>query len=127
MVLMSVDFPNPVWPIIEKESIGQLMTNIILKPQREVLKFCTSVRALHHLVAPAIAHQHKNNAKAPAPKTQTSAISYKLTNDDDIELETTLEELVLDLLRNAVETDIGLSADFFCHYCETEVLKKKQR
>jgi hypothetical protein len=37
----------------------------------------------------------------------------KHTNDDDVELEAPLQELVLDLLRNRVETDIGISTDFF--------------
>lgn len=35
------------------------------------------------------------------------------TNDDDIELEATLQELVLDLLGDGVKTDVGSSADFF--------------
>jgi len=37
-----------------------------------------------------------------------------LTNDNDVELEPTLQELVFNLLRNTVKTDIGLRADFFC-------------
>ena len=39
-----------------------------------------------------------------------------LTGNDDIELETTLQKLVLDLLGNRVETDIGLGTDFFSHF-----------
>ena len=35
------------------------------------------------------------------------------TNDDDIELETTLQELVLNLLGNGVKPDIGSSTNFF--------------
>lgn len=35
------------------------------------------------------------------------------TNDDDIELKSTLQELVLDLLGDGVETDVGRGADFF--------------
>lgn len=34
------------------------------------------------------------------------------TNDDDIELKTTFQELVLNLLGDGVETDVGGSADF---------------
>ena len=40
----------------------------------------------------------------------------QLTHNDDIKLETTLQELVLDLLGNRVETDVGLGADFFSHF-----------
>ena len=40
----------------------------------------------------------------------------ELTDKDDIELETTLQELVLDLLRDRVETDIRRGADFFSHF-----------
>lgn len=42
--------------------------------------------------------------------------SDALTDEDDIELETTLQELVLDLLGDRVETDVGLGADFFSHF-----------
>lgn len=38
------------------------------------------------------------------------------TNDDDIELEPALEELVLNLLSDGVETDIRGRADFFGHF-----------
>ena len=38
-----------------------------------------------------------------------------LTDHDHVELETTLQELVLNLLRDGVETDIGRGADFFSH------------
>lgn len=34
------------------------------------------------------------------------------TDNDDIELETTLQELVFDLLSDGVETNVGRSADF---------------
>lgn len=40
----------------------------------------------------------------------------KLTNKDDIELETTLQELMLNLLGDRVETDIRRGADFFSHF-----------
>ena len=40
----------------------------------------------------------------------------KLTNNDNIKLETALQELVLDLLCDGVETDVGLSPDFCGHY-----------
>ena len=36
-----------------------------------------------------------------------------LTNDDDVELEAALQELVLDLLRDSVEADVGVRADLF--------------
>lgn len=35
----------------------------------------------------------------------------KLTNANDIELETTLQQLLLDLAGNAVETDVALGVD----------------
>lgn len=35
----------------------------------------------------------------------------KLTNADDVELETTLQELALDLRRDAVETNVALGVD----------------
>ena len=35
------------------------------------------------------------------------------TNDDHVELETTLQELVLNLCGDAVETDIGAGANLF--------------
>jgi hypothetical protein len=45
----------------------------------------------------------------------TRSTALRRTNDDDIELETTLQELVLDLLRDRVETDVGSSTNFlFC-------------
>ena len=40
----------------------------------------------------------------------------KLTNNDDVELETTLEQLVLNLLRDRVETDIGCCTNFLSDY-----------
>ena len=35
------------------------------------------------------------------------------TNDDDVELETALQELVLNLLGDGVETDVGVGTDLF--------------
>ena len=35
------------------------------------------------------------------------------TNDDDVELEAALQELVLNLLRDGVETDVGVRTDLF--------------
>ena len=35
------------------------------------------------------------------------------TDDDHVELETTLQELVLNLLRDGVETDVGVGANLF--------------
>ena len=43
----------------------------------------------------------------------TRSTALRRTNDDDIELETTLQELVLDLLGDGVEPDVGGSTDFF--------------
>lgn len=40
-------------------------------------------------------------------------MEMKLTDDDDIKLETTLEELALNLSGDRVEADIGCSSDFF--------------
>jgi hypothetical protein len=51
----------------------------------------------------------------------TKEKSWPRTDDDDIKLETTLQELVLDLLGNRVETDVGLSADFLSHRCSGTV------
>jgi hypothetical protein len=42
----------------------------------------------------------------------SSVATVRRTNNDDIELETTLQELVLNLLRDRVETDVGLCTDF---------------
>ncbi len=35
------------------------------------------------------------------------------TNDDDVELETALQELVLNLLRDGVKADVGVGTDLF--------------
>jgi hypothetical protein len=71
MVLISVDFPRPVWPIIP--------TNIPI-------------------------------SIFPSPFVKQTRTH---TDDDDIELETALEELVLNLAGNAVKTDIGVRANLF--------------
>ena len=38
------------------------------------------------------------------------------TDNDNVELETALQELMLNLLSDGVETDIGASTDFFNVY-----------
>ena len=40
----------------------------------------------------------------------------KLTDNDDIKLETALKQFVLNLAGNGVETDVRSGADFFCHF-----------
>jgi hypothetical protein len=62
MVLMSVDFPRPVWPIM---------------------------------------HQY----------TASNKSADRLTNADDIELETALQKLLLNLLCDAVESDMTSGED----------------
>jgi len=48
----------------------------------------------------------------------TKAKGGKRTNNDNVELETSLQQFVLNLLSDGVETDVGLCANFFCH-CKT--------
>ena len=58
-------------------------------------------------------------AAHPLPHTEPLAspiAKLRLTNENDVELETTLQEFMLDLLRDRVETDIGLGTDFFSHF-----------
>ena len=38
-----------------------------------------------------------------------------LTNTNDIELETSLQQLALDLLRDTIETDVTARKDSICH------------
>ena len=48
---------------------------------------------------------------------------YKqLTNDDNVELESTFQELVLNLLRDTVEADIGLCANLFSRHFSRNVV-----
>ncbi len=49
----------------------------------------------------------QRHRKADVKKTRTDG--------NDIELESSLEQLVLNLLRNRVKADVGLGADFFSH------------
>ena len=52
----------------------------------------------------------------PAIYIEDDTRRKKLTNNNNIKLKTALQELVLNLLCNRVETDVGLSPDFFRHY-----------
>lgn len=48
------------------------------------------------------------------PKNRVSEKKTKIpTNNNDVELETTLQELMLNLLCDTVETNVGLSTNFF--------------
>lgn len=54
--------------------------------------------------------------KISGPYSRKIQRKIKPTNNDDVELETTLEQLVLNLLRDRVETDIGCCTNFLSDY-----------
>ena len=82
MVLMSVDLPSPVWP--------DDTNNDACQPQS--LKRTTTI-TVYVSSRSCNAQSKSRNRKAR-------------TDDHDIKLESALEQLVLDLLRDGVETDI---------------------
>ena len=55
----------------------------------------------------------KNKGRPVISRLCTKRTQVTRTNDDHVELETTLQELVLNLLRDGVETDVGVSTNLF--------------
>lgn len=49
------------------------------------------------------------------------------TNDDDVELETTLKELVLNLLGNSIETDVRVGTNLFSCRGHDEDIRNRDR
>lgn len=74
MVLIRVDLPSPVWPVVRRET-----------------------------------RQLRSRAGGGGGGRRSRAAL--LTDTDDIELESTLEELALDLGRDAIETDVALGVN----------------
>lgn len=85
-MLMRVDFPRPVWPAIEGE---------------EVRLVGDAIESSGHAIA----------VQGPQASKGGGARRDKHTNTNDVELETTLQELALDLAGDAVETNMALGVD----------------
>lgn len=110
MVLMSVDFPRPVCPAIQI-IVSSVFTVSILgtrEARRRPAQHSARLDVSHLL---PLSHPHTFLDSIQ----MTERLQCRLTDENDIELETALQELVLDLLGDRVETDIGLGSNFFGH------------
>ena len=87
MVLISVDFPSPVWPVLPNKNLYASFT-----------KFHGG--AEERFNASAVIKQHYK--------------IRKLTNDDDVKLEAALEELFLDLTGDGVKANVRRCSDLLC-------------
>jgi hypothetical protein len=83
--------------------------------------------ALFDVSQPVASIADSSSASTLSKQQSLSQKPRTLTSNDDIELETTLQELVLNLLGDRVETDVGLSTDFFSHFGLNCIRRRCQR
>ena len=83
----------------------------------------TSTNTLN-IVAPASSTVLRPISPHPQQPESPKSARKEHTDENDIELETTLQELVFDLLGNRVETDVTIGTDFLSHCTSWDFLQK---
>jgi hypothetical protein len=102
MVLMRVDLPSPVWPVEgdARQHVGSRRGG--RRWERE---------SSHRKVGDGAGATKMPRGSSGSQETGEWDGEMGRTNADDVELEAALQQLLLDLRSDAVETDMGLGED----------------